>query len=293
MHRIVTTMGTALVTGGTSGIGAEFARQLAARGYDLVLVARDLERLETMATELRGAGRTVPIGTAPITVEILQADLSLPADTERVAMRLADREHPIDYFVNNAGFRVTSRLSNPDVAEHDRALNVMVRAVLVLAGAVAPGMRERGSGAIVNVASINGQLTLSGYSAIKAWVRVYSESLANELRGTGVTVTALMPGWVRTEFHQRVASGVSTSSTSGSGPTSGNGAGRGGIPNFLWLDPELLVRECLRDVDKNRVISIPTVRYRFLSWLLKHLPDSTVRAVSRRISLSRSNAANN
>lgn len=269
MHRIVTSMGTALVTGGTSGIGAEFARQLAARGHDIVLVARDTGRLEAVAAELRAQGRAV---------EIIVADLADAADTDRVAARLADREHPIGYFINNAGFRVVSRLSTPDVAEHDRALNVMVRAVLVLAGAVAPVMRERGTGAIVNVASVNGQLTIGGYSAIKAWVRVYSESLANELRGTGVTVTALMPGWVRTEFHQRA------------GTTKGD-KGRGGIPNSLWLEPELLVRDCLRDVDKNRVISIPTIRYRFLSWLLKHLPDATVRAVSRRISLSRSNAA--
>ena len=273
MHRIVTVMGTALVTGGTSGIGAEFARQLAVRGHDIVLVARDPERLEAMATELRGLGRSV---------EILVADLAVSADTDRVAARVSDRDHPVDYLINNAGFRVTSRLAHPDVAEHDRALNVMVRAVLVLGGAAATVMRERGSGAIVNVASINGQLTLSGYSAIKAWVRVYSESLANELRGTGVTVTALMPGWVRTEFHQRVASAGAKED-----------AGRGGIPNVLWLEPELLVRECLRDVDKNRVMSIPTIRYRFLSWLLKHLPDATVRAVSRRISLSRSNAASN
>lgn len=271
MHRIVTAMGTALVTGGTSGIGAEFARQLAARGHDVVLVARDTGRLEAMAAELRGLGRTV---------EVLVADLATPEATERVAARLADAEHPIDYFVNNAGFRVTSRLAAPDVAEHDRALNVMVRAVLVLGGAAASVMRGRGVGAIVNVASINGQLTLSGYSAIKAWARVYSESLANELRGTGVTVTALMPGWVRTEFHRRADDSRADD-------------GRGGIPGFLWLEPELVVRECLRDVDRNRVISIPTVRYRFLSWLLKHLPDASVRAVSRRISLSRSNAASN
>jgi short-subunit dehydrogenase len=267
-------MGTALVTGGTSGIGAEFARQLASRGHDLVLVARDSGRLDSMAEELRARGRDV---------EVIVADLAKPEDTDRVAKRLSDGERPIDFFVNNAGFRVVSKLAAPDVAEHDRALNVMVRAVLVLAGAVAPLMRERGAGAIVNVASINGQLTLSGYSAIKAWVRVYSESLANELRGSGVTVTALMPGWVRTEFHQRPASDRA-------GAPSAD-LGRGGIPNFLWLDPELLVRECLRDVDKNRVISIPTVRYRFLSWLLKHLPDATVRAISRRITLSRSSAA--
>ena len=279
MHRIVRHMGTALVTGGTSGIGAEFARQLADRGHDIVLVARDAGRLEAMAAELRDRGRSVG-NPGRTTVEILVADLADPGATDRVAARLADPLHPIDWFVNNAGFRVSSRLTTPNVAEHDRAFAVMVRAVLVLGGAAAAAMRARGAGRIVNVASINGQLTLSNYSAIKAWVRVYSESLSNELRGSGVTATALMPGWVRTEFHQRA------------GTTRGEN-GRGGIPNFLWLEPELLVRECLRDVDKNRVISIPTIRYRLLSWLLKHLPDSTVRAVSRRISLSRSTAASN
>jgi short-subunit dehydrogenase len=266
-------MATALITGGTSGIGAEFARQLVGRGYDVVLVARDTARLDAMAAELRAAGRGREVG-----VEILAADLAKPKDTDRVAARLADPEHPIDFFVNNAGFRVSSRLSDPDIAEHDRALNVMVRAVLVLGGAAAKAMRQRGAGAIVNVASINGQLTLSGYSAIKAWVRVYSESLSNELRGSGVTVTALMPGWVRTEFHQRA------------GTTKGD-AGRGGIPNALWLEPELLVRKCLGDVDRGRVISIPTIRYKVLSGLVKHLPDATVRWVSRGISLSRSTAA--
>jgi short-subunit dehydrogenase len=266
-------MATALITGGTSGIGAEFARQLVDRGHDIVLVARDTARLDAMAAELRARG-----GGRKVAVEILVADLAKPTDTDRVAARLADPQHPIAFFVNNAGFRVSSRLASPDIAEHDRALNVMVRAVLVLGGAAAQAMRERGSGAIVNVASINGQLTLSGYSAIKAWVRVYSESLSNELRHSGVTVTALMPGWVRTEFHQRA------------GTTKGE-AGRGGIPNALWLEPELLVRKCLRDVDRGRVISIPTIRYKVLSGLVKHLPGATVRWVSRGISLSRSTAA--
>jgi len=108
-------MGTALITGGTSGIGAEFARQLAARGHDIVLVARDTTRLDAMAAELRAADRA-----RPTVVEIVVADLADPKDTDRVAARLGDRQHPIDYFINNAGFRVSSRLTNPDVAEHDR-----------------------------------------------------------------------------------------------------------------------------------------------------------------------------
>jgi short-subunit dehydrogenase len=256
-------MGIALVTGGTSGIGAEFARQLAGRGHDLVLVARDQARLDAMADELRATGRTV---------ETISADLSKPKDADRVAKRLADAGKPIDILVNNAGYGLKSKIFAPDIAEHDDAYAVMVRAVWVLSAAAVPGMKQRGHGAIINVASIAGQLTMGAYSSMKAWVRTYSESLANDLHGSGVTVTALMPGWVRTEFHQRAA--IKSSS----------------IPDWLWLGAEYLVRECLKDVDRGRVISIPAIRYKLLSWLLKHLPDSTVRAVSRRITLSRSTA---
>lgn len=257
-------MGIALVTGGSSGIGAEFARQLAARGHDLVLVARDTARLEAMAAELRAGGRTV---------EVLTADLSKTRDTERVAKRLADRSKPVDILINNAGYGLKTKLLAPDIAEHDAAYAVMVRAVWVLGAAAAAGMKERGHGAIVNVSSIASQLNMGAYSAMKAWVQTYSESLANELHGSGVTVTALMPGWVRTEFHQRASIRGSS------------------IPDALWLDSEYLVRECLKDVDRGRAISMPSVRYRPLSWLLRHLPRGTVRAISRRISLSRSRAA--
>jgi short-subunit dehydrogenase len=257
-------MGIALVTGGTSGIGAEFARQLAARGDDLVLVARDKKRLDAMAAELGALGRSV---------EVIAADLSDEKDTARVAKRLADTAKPIDILVNNAGFGGLSKLVNPDIAQQDEAYAVMMRAVWVLTAAVATGMKERGHGAIINVASTAGQLSMGAYSSIKAWVITYTESLANELHGTGVTVTALMPGWVRTEFHERA--NISSSS----------------IPNSLWLDAERLVRVSLRDVDRGRVISIPSIRYRLLSWLLRHAPRSAVRAVSRRISLSRSRAA--
>ncbi|MEZ5190469.1 MAG: SDR family oxidoreductase [Schumannella sp.] len=257
-------MSTALVTGGTSGIGAEFARQLAARGDDLILVARDAARLDAMAAELRATG---------VEVETIAADLSKPRDTQRVAKRLADAAHPVDLLINNAGYGLTTKLVAPDIDEHDDAYAVMVRAVWVLSAAAAPGMRERGHGAIVNVASIAGQLSMGGYSAMKAWVLTYTESLANELHGSGVTVTALMPGWVRTEFHQRAS--IRSSS----------------IPDSLWLDAPYLVRQCLRDVERGKVVSMPSARYKPLSFLLRHLPRATVRAVSRRISLSRSRAA--
>ena len=253
-------MPQALVTGGTAGIGAAFARALAARGYDLVLVARTATRLEQFAAELRADGRHV---------EVIAADLGVRADVERVAARLADTERPIDLLVNNAGYGMKSRLGNPDLAEADDALDVMIRTPLVLSAAVVPGMRERGRGAIINVASVAGYLSMGLYSSIKAWLRVYSESLSNELHGTGVTVTALMPGWVHTEFHDRAAIRKSS------------------IPSWLWLNADALVASCLRDVERGKPISTPTVRYRFLSWLLRHLPRVTVRWVSRKLSSSR------
>jgi short-subunit dehydrogenase len=253
-------MPIALVTGGTAGIGAAFARALADRGYDLVLVARTASRLEEVAGELRARGRGV---------ETIVADLGADADVQRIADRLRDTARPVDLLVNNAGYGMKSRLDDPDLAEADDAISVMMRTPLVLAAAAVPGMRERGHGAIVNVASVAGYLSMGLYSAIKAWLRVYSESLANALHGTGVTVTALLPGWVHTEFHDRAAIRKSS------------------IPSWLWLSADDLVAACLRDVDRGRAVSIPTARYRFLSWLLRHLPPRTVRWVSRKISSSR------
>ena len=253
-------MGVALVTGGTSGIGAAFARLLAARGYDLVLVARSMDRLDEMAAELRASGRSV---------EVLPADLADRNAVARVVERLSDPDRPIDLLVNNAGFGIHASLLDADVSEFDRGFEVMCRSVFVLSGAAARGMVHRGSGRIVNVSSTAGFLTMGSYSSIKAWVTSYTESLAVELRGTGVGVTALCPGWVRTEFHDRA--GIRSSS----------------IPNFMWLDAEQLVSAALRDVDRGTVISIPTLRYRALIGLARLAPKSAIRSVSGAISSSR------
>jgi short-subunit dehydrogenase len=254
-------MPTALVTGGTSGIGAAFARRLAARGDDLVLVARDHARLEASAAELREA--------YGVEVEVLPADLADRDQVRRVAERLTDAGRPVDLLVNNAGFGVHHRLTDPDPGPHEHAIDVMVTAVLVLGGAAGRAMRERGHGAIVNVASTAGYLSMGSYSAIKAWALTWSESLGNELAGTGVTVTALAPGWVRTEFHSRAQ--IRTSS----------------IPEALWLDADAVVVECLDDVAQGKVVSIPSRRYRALFWVVRHAPRSAVRAASRRLSSSR------
>jgi short-subunit dehydrogenase len=254
-------MGIALITGGTAGIGATFARHLAAQGHDIVLVARDRDRLDQMAHELRGMGREV---------EVLPADLAKRADVAKVVKRLEDAKRPVDVLVNNAGFGMHRKLSDADPSSHDLAFEVMVRSVRELGAASARAMRARGAGRIINVSSTAGFVAMSsGYSSIKAWVTNFSESLSNELHGTGVTVMALCPGWVHTEFHDRA--GISKSS----------------IPNWLWLDADTLVRIALRDAEKGKVISIPTLRYKVLMGILRHLPRSAVRAISRSISSSR------
>lgn len=247
-------MPIALITGGTSGIGAEFARQLAARGSDLVLVARDRARLEQCAEELRQEHA--------VDVEILIADLADREQTLMVARRISDPQRPIDMLVNNAGFGLRSSLLEPDTELDERALNVMCRAVLILAGAAARAMKQRGRGTIINTSSTAGFIAMGHYSAIKAWVTAYSESLAIQLRGTGVTVTALCPGWVRTEFHDRAE------------------INPGSIPDFAWIDKEVLVRHALEDAEKGRVISIPTVGWKAAMAGAKVLPRPAVRWIS-------------
>ena len=252
---------TALVTGGTSGIGAAFCRALAARGTHLVVVARDADRLESFAADLRSS--------YGVQVEPLVADLADRDQVLRVAERLTDEDRPVDLLVNNAGFAVRAPLTAADTTVHEHAMDVMCRAVLMLGAAAGRAMRERGHGQILNVSSTSGFVLLGGYSAIKAWVTAYSEGLAVELGGTGVTVTALCPGWVRTEFHDRA--GIATTS----------------IPGPLWLDADDLVAEALRDLDRGAVVSIPSRRYRVLIWGARHAPRPVIRRISALISSSR------
>jgi short-subunit dehydrogenase len=253
-------MATALITGGTSGIGAAFARQLAARGMDLVLVARDPARLAAVAAELHAA--------SGINVETLSADLADRADVARVVARIEDPERPLDLLINNAGFGVHTPLTSVDTSHHEHAFEVMCRAVLVLGGAAGRSMKGRG-GAIINVSSLQTYLATGSYAAIKAWVTAFSQSLSVELRGTGVTVTAVLPGWVRTEWHERA------------------GVRRSSLPGFLWSEPETVARIALGDARRGKAVSVPTARYRVLGWFARHLPLRTIRWISAGISSSR------
>lgn len=254
-------MASALITGGTSGIGAAFARQLAAAGHDLIIVARNPARLASTASELHAS--------TGINVETIVADLADRTDVARVAARIEDPDRPIDILVNNAGAGIRTALASPDHAAHDHAFEVMCRAVLVLGGAAARAMRARGSGSIITVSSLQTYFATGAYAANKAWVTAYSQSLSVELRGTGVTSTVVLPGWVRTEWHERA------------------GVQRSSLPNFLWTDPDDVVRIALRDARRGKVVCIPTVRYRVLGWIARHLPSSAVRKISAAISAGR------
>jgi uncharacterized protein len=254
-------MATALVTCGTSGIGAEFARQLAARGDDLVLVARNPDRLAEFATELKDR-----YGVA---VETIPADLAVRDEVQLVADRLSSADQPIDLLVSSAGFRVPGRLAIEDTSEHERGIDLMVRAVLILGAAAGRAMKGRRRGTIINVSSTAGFIAMDNYSAIKAWVTAYSEGLANELRPYGINVTALCPGYVRTEFHQRAS--IKTNA----------------IPGPLWVEVEPLVRDALADAARGKVISIPTRRYKALMFIARHSPRALIRTISRRMVSSR------
>jgi uncharacterized protein len=250
-------MATALITGGTSGIGGAFARALAARGDDLVLVARNGDRLAEMATELKERHA--------VSVETIVADLGVRGDVVGIAERLASIEQPIDLLVSNAGFGVPKKLTDADTTPHEHAIDVMIRAVLMLGAAAGRAMRQRGTGTIINVSSTAGFVAMGSYSAIKAWVTAYTEGLANELHGSGVKVTALCPGWVRTEFHERAGIKI------------------GSIPDLLWLNADRLVADCLQDAEAGKVISIPSKRYKVLIAICEHLPHRALRAVSRKL----------
>ena len=247
-------MAIAMITGASAGLGLEFGWQLATARHDLVIVARDAQRLERLASQLRAA--------AGIHVEVLPADLSDAGQVGRVAERLRDRSRPVGLLVNNAGFGLAERFVGGDLDEQLRALDVMVRAVLVLSHAAVEPMVERGRGAILNVSSVAALTAMGTYSAHKAWVRTFTESLAVELRGTGVTATALCPGLVHTEFHERA--GIESSEA----------------PELAWLNADQVVSAALADVRRGVVISTPSLRYTVASGLARILPRRVIRAVS-------------
>lgn len=244
-------MPTALITGATAGIGHEFARQLADRGDDLILVARDAARLETVAAELRSS--------YSIEVEVLSADLTDLEQLGLVEQRLADRDRPVDLVVNNAGFGLKNAFLDNPIDVEQAQQDVLVRAVLRLTHAALGGMVERGRGGVINVSSVAAFLPRGTYSAAKAWVNSFSAWAHAEYADRGVTVMALCPGFVKTEFHERL--GVDRDSSA---------------PKVLWLEPDRLVRDALADFDKGRSMSIPSKRYKAIVTTTRVVPRSAL-----------------
>jgi len=236
----------ALITGASSGLGAEFAKQLAALGYCLILVARNKDRLSALAEELSAR--------EGIWCEVLPADLHTPQGRQQVMAQLVDPEKPVSVLVNNAGYGISGDLAQSDPGEELDHLTIHVSAPLELTKAVLPQMVRRGYGRIIMVSSVAGYLARGTYSAHKAWGLSLARSLSTTYRSSGVVVTAVAPGFTRTEFHQRMQMNIE------------------GVPGFLWLRPERVVRSALRAAHAGRAVSIPSLRYKLLVLVASVLP---------------------
>jgi short-subunit dehydrogenase len=245
----------ALITGASAGLGREFATQLAREGYDLVLVARDLDRLRALSTDLRQV-----YGAES---EVLGADLTNDGDVSKVVARI-DRAPP-DVLVNNAGFGTRGSVARASRDDQEAMIRVHVLAAHRLAQAAVQGMVVRGSGAIINVSSVASWLTSPGnvnYTATKAWQRVFIESLSLEVRGKGIYAQALCPGYTHTEFHQR------------------GGMDKRRVPGWWWMSAERVVAASLRAVQRRRpVVVVPGIGYRLAVLLIRFLPRWLWRAI--------------
>ena len=246
---------TALVTGASSGIGDAVARRLAAEGTDLVLVARDRARLEALAVELRDRHG--------VHVEVLDADLSAPVARAAVEKRLSDAARPVDLLVNNAGFGTAGRFVDLAVGREEQQVQLNVLAVLRLTSVALAGMVARGHGNVLNVASIAALLPApdsATYAATKAFVVSFTESLHDELRGTGVGATVSLPGFTRTEFQARA-----------------DWTEQDHVPERAWLDPDDVARESLDATAAGRARVVPGAGYKALVGAAQVIPSSPKR----------------
>lgn len=251
---------TALVTGASAGLGEEFARQLAARRTDLVLVARREQALTDLAGELARLHG--------VTVEVLPADLATSTGVAAVAGRLTDTERPVDLLVNNAGFGLYGPFAELDAERQQQMVDLNVGAVVALSRAALPGMLERGGGAVLNVASTAAfQPDPWGavYGATKAFVRSFSEALHEEVRGTGVRVLVSCPGFTATEF-QQVA-----------------GIAGDAMPEAVAMTVGPVVAAALDDLQRGRAVSVPGWQNKLSAWGSDLSPSALTRRVSGRV----------
>jgi hypothetical protein len=241
----------ALVTGATAGIGESFTRLLAENNYNVVLVARDLPRLQERAQGLETKYQ--------VQTHCIQADLSTDAGCSEVERYIANNQ--IDVLINNAGFGINKAFTVSELEEEQKLLDVLVRTPMRLMHVALPLMKQRDRGVVINVSSVAGFIAGGTYSASKSYLTVLTESMHTELAGTNVKISALCPGFTRTEFHQRGRMSMK------------------GLPSFMWLDSDELVAQAWRDALKGEAISIPGWQYRLLVFVIQRLPRSIVRKV--------------
>jgi len=249
-------MTTALVTGSTAGIGAAFAQRLARDRHDLVLVARNTDALRRQAADLHDRHG--------IEAEVLTADLAEEEGIAAVEARLADATRPVETLINNAGFGLKGRYLNVPLADELRMIKVHCEAVLRLTSAAVPGMRRRGRGQVVNVASVAAFVPRGTYGASKAWVVQFTQGAAKDLANSGVRLMALCPGFVRTEFHDRA------------------GMGTDNIPKWMWLDADKVATTALADLARGKTVSIPDPRYKTLMGAAKLVPRGMLGTLTSR-----------
>ena len=239
----------ALVTGATAGIGESFTRLLAAKGFNLVLVARDEARLHE-----RAAGLRENFGAESV---VIVADLATEVGCAKVEDYI--RANEIEVLINNAGFGINKAFTMSDLAKEEEVLKVLVRTPMRLMHVALPAMKERNSGVVINVSSVASFIAGGAYSAAKAYLTVLSESLSTELSATNIKVSALCPGFTRTEFHQRGRMKMA------------------GLPNFMWLNSDVLVAKAWKDAVSGKPVSIPGWQYKVLIGLISVVPRTVVR----------------
>ena len=245
----------ALVTGATAGIGESFTRLLASKGYNIALVARDEARLHE-----RAAGLREKYG---IQTFVLPADLATKSGVKSVEKYIQSYE--IEVLINNAGFGINKAFTASNLGDEQDLLNVLVRAPMRLMHVILPGMKERKSGTIINVSSVAGFIAGGTYSAAKSYLTVLSESLNTELKDTGVIVSALCPGFTRTEFHQRGRMKMK------------------GLPRFMWLNADKLVAQSWKDAQAHQPVSVPGWQYKLLVAIISIAPRSFVRQIGMNV----------
>lgn len=231
----VQSQGTALVTGASSGIGAIYAERLAARGFDLLLVARDQERLDAAASKLRAEHG--------VQVEVLKADLTQKEEVLKLEQRLRS-DSSISLLLNNAGVATDGLLANADMDQLERLIQLNVTTVTRLASAAAASFAKAGRGTIINIASVVAlfpERFNATYSASKAYVLSLTQSLNAELEGTGVKVQAVLPGVTRTEIFER--SGIDATQ----------------IPVDMIMEADDMVDAALSGLDQGELITIPSL----------------------------------